>query len=64
VRYLDPRDFSAEPGTSGAGDLGAEGLIFIEAKDSPNGSPMLAVANEVSGTTSRFRIEKVTPGRR
>jgi hypothetical protein len=64
VQYLNPRDFSAEPGTSAAGDLGAEGLIFIEAKDSPNGAPMLAVANEVSGTTSLFRVDKVTPGRR
>ena len=63
VQYLNNRDFSAEPGTSPAGDLGAEGLIFIEAGDSPTERPMLAVANEVSGTTTLFDISTLTPGR-
>lgn len=61
VQYLNNRDFDAEPGTSEAGDLGAEGLIFIEAKDSPSGRPMLAVANEVSGTTTLFDITTSDP---
>lgn len=62
VQYLNNRDFSADPGTSEAGDLGAEGLIFIEAGDSPTRRPMLAVANEVSGTTTLFDITTTNPG--
>jgi hypothetical protein len=58
VQYLNHRDFTAEPGTRAAGDLGAEGLVFIEARHSPIGEPLLAVANEVSGTTTLYRIDR------
>ncbi|GAA1463959.1 hypothetical protein NE857_01430 [Nocardiopsis exhalans] len=59
TRYLDNRDFSAAPDTREAGDLGAEGLIFIDGEDSPvPGVPALVMANEVSGTTTLFRVDR------
>jgi len=44
----------AEAGT--AGDLGPEGVRFIAAEDSPTGAPLLAVGNEVSGTTTLWAV--------
>ncbi|WP_017587928.1 choice-of-anchor I family protein [Nocardiopsis ganjiahuensis] len=59
TQYLNHRDFDAEPGTREAGDLGPEGLTFISAGDSPvPGTPVLVVANEVSGSTTLFRVDR------
>ncbi|MDH6235548.1 choice-of-anchor I family protein [Cryobacterium sp. CG_9.6] len=65
--YINNRDFSVsmeasvDAGTGvadlpAAGDLGPEGVAFIAASDSASGVPMLAVGNEVSGTTTLFAI--------
>lgn len=60
VDYLNPRQdwTTKDPSTVSAsvGDLGPEGLVFIPAKDSPNGKPLLLVGNEVSGTTAVFQL--------
>jgi hypothetical protein len=37
-------------------DLGAEGIIFISAEDSPNGQAIVILANEVSSTLSIFAV--------
>ena len=68
--YVNDRDFSVsvEDRLTGdetadrellakAGDLGPEGVEFISAADSPTGRPLVAVGNEVSGTTTVFAVE-------
>lgn len=61
VGYINNRDFAVDgdDGLEGAGDLGPEGLAFIPAAQSPSGSALLAVGNEVSGSTTLYSI--VTP---
>jgi hypothetical protein len=64
--YLNTREeFTKDPATEFAagrgaalGDLGPEGLVFIPAKDAPDGkTPLLIVGNEVSGTTAVLKIK-------
>ncbi|MBB6099057.1 hypothetical protein HNR42_002493 [Deinobacterium chartae] len=57
VQYFNPRDFTQAPESGNAGDLGPEGLLFVPATDSPNGQPMLVVGNEVSGSTTLYRVQ-------
>lgn len=71
--YVDNRDFSVSVETqltgdetadrellAKAGDLGPEGVEFISAANSPTGRPLVAVGNEVSGTTTVFAVENPT----
>jgi predicted extracellular nuclease/2',3'-cyclic-nucleotide 2'-phosphodiesterase (5'-nucleotidase family) len=71
VQYLNNRNFRDENGdpipvqldddsvNPGVGDLGPEGFDFIPAEDSPSGNPLLAVGNEVSGTTTIYDVAQV-----
>jgi hypothetical protein len=59
VQYVNNRDFNENPGNLESGDLGPEGILFIGGDKSPNGSPLVVVSNEVSGTTTVYEITKV-----
>lgn len=67
VTYTNNRDFTKDPESPEALDLGPESTVFVSAADSPNGKPLLIVPNEVSGTTTFYEVaaaedvtEKVT----
>jgi len=51
VDYKNTRNVAAF-----GGDNGAEGIIYIPANLSPNGSPIVILANEVSSTLSFFSV--------
>lgn len=63
VQYLNNRDVNVAPNAAAAlagSDLGPEGFSFVSAANSSDGIPRLIVGNEVSGTTTVYRIN-VTP---
>ncbi len=52
-------DHTIEGEPKNAGDLGPEGMKFVGANDSPNGQPLLIVANEVSGSTAIYQLRNI-----
>jgi len=67
VTYINNRDFTQEfdednlANFTAAGDLGPEGLVFIDAESNPTGKNLLVVTNEISGTTTVYSVDQVTP---
>lgn len=59
VTYKNP----AIDGSTGAGstDVSPEGMVFVPAPQSPNGTPLLLVANELSGTTTIYEVRVPNP---
>jgi hypothetical protein len=60
--YVNNRNFEADPESPEAGDLGTEGMLFIPAHKSPTRRPLLAVSNEISGSTTVYRIHVSVAG--
>ncbi len=58
VDYVNNRNFTANPHTPEAGDLGPEIIYFISEERSPIHQPLLVMANEVSGSTSIYLIQR------
>ncbi|MEL6633378.1 MAG: esterase-like activity of phytase family protein [Bacteroidota bacterium] len=56
VEYETNRNFAVPVDSTAAGDLAPEDIIFISANESPNGEPLIAVANEVSGTVTLYQL--------
>ena len=65
VQYVNNRNFDVDPmsdvangGTAPeeAGDLGPEGVTFVSRDASPVDEPLVAVGNELSGTTTLYRL--------
>lgn len=56
--YINNRDFSldVESNLTTVGDSGPESIAFIPASDSPSGEAMIAVGNEVTGTTTLYDV--------
>lgn len=56
VETVSHRQIHGDAEALTAGDIAPEHVIFVPAADSANGAPMLIVMNEVSGTTSTYRL--------
>ncbi|MEM6793898.1 MAG: esterase-like activity of phytase family protein [Acidobacteriota bacterium] len=61
VGYINSRDFLGDPEAGTAGDLGPEGLLFIEGSEDGARPPTLVATNEVSGTVSVYRVIALPP---
>lgn len=66
VQYVNNRNFDIDPlpdvvdgpaDPADVGDLGPEGVTFIPRRESPVDDPLVAVGNELSGTTTLYRVQ-------
>ncbi|MCV6575842.1 MAG: choice-of-anchor I family protein [Cohaesibacter sp.] len=57
VTYANNAKLDGSAEQMSAGDIAPEGIAFIGAEVSPTGKPMIAVANEVSGSTTLYEIK-------
>ncbi len=59
VQYINNRNVNGKAKNFAdlTGDYGPEGMVFIPAKNSPNGNNLLVVANEVSGSTTIYEVK-------
>ncbi|WP_417810974.1 choice-of-anchor I family protein [Thalassospira alkalitolerans] len=57
VTYHSDRRYSGSPEADTAGELAPEGMLFVDAKNSPTGNAMLIVASEVSGSTKVYDLK-------
>ncbi|MBT0608534.1 choice-of-anchor I family protein [Aequorivita echinoideorum] len=58
LQYLNSR--GTVPGDPESGDLGPEGIVYVEPADSPTGNALVILSNEVSATLSIFSLDNVT----
>lgn len=56
--YVNPLMTGSGPGSN---DAGPEGLTFVSGCDTADGIPLVLVANEISGTTTLYRVTGGTP---
>jgi hypothetical protein len=58
VNYANNRTFATPFAFATAGDLGPEGILFINEEQSPIGQPLVVTANEISGTTTIYLVTR------
>jgi len=57
LQYVNSR--GAVPGDPESGDLGPEGVAFVDASESPTGKALVILSNEVSATLSIYSLDNV-----